>query len=195
MRFCTSCGKEIKGDAKFCEFCGAAIDDLKYEVTVENTADADAVFIAEDNHESIEPENTSSNFSLSSIPKKWLIIAAGALVAIIVLIIIIASNSGPNFKKLYKKHCLYTWADLGDDGSYLTVDTNPLDLDDSGLYYSEAYYAIGDINKDLNLPDSLLKDMGATTGADGKQTEEFDKVIVSWKYHPNTGLEVTYKKK
>ena len=55
--------------------------------------------------------------------------------------------------------------------------------------------SMGDVNKALGLPDSLMAEFGETTGADGKQTEDFPEqgVTVSWKYHPDKGLEVTYK--
>ena len=102
-------------------------------------------------------------------------------------------KSGPDFKGLYNKYCNSTWASYGSDGSYLSIDTNPYDWDDDGLAYVEAYYAIEDINNALGLPSSLMNDMGETTGADGKQTETFGDITVSWKYHPDKGLEVTYK--
>lgn len=52
------------------------------------------------------------------------------------------------------------------------------------------------VNRELGLPDSLINDFGETRGLDGKQTEEFPEqhVSVSWRYHPDRGLEVTYKK-
>lgn len=97
-----------------------------------------------------------------------------------------------DFKSLYKNCCSPTYATLGADGSYLSIDTNPDDLDD----YSDddAVQAIVDINYLLGLPDYLLDDMGKTTALMGRQTETFEKVTVSWSYHPNRGLEVTYKK-
>lgn len=104
-------------------------------------------------------------------------------------------KSGPDFKEIYDEFCESTWATVGSDGSYLTVDTNPYDIDDDGLAYIEAYYAMEKINKALGLPDSLINDFGQTSGADGKQEEEFKNqgVKVSYKYHPDKGLEVTYK--
>lgn len=102
-------------------------------------------------------------------------------------------KEGPDFKALYNKYCESTWADYGSDGSYLSIDTNPYDWDDDGLAYPAAYSAIADVNSALGLPSSLLNDMGETTGADGKQSETFDDITVTWKYHPDKGLEVTYK--
>ena len=104
-------------------------------------------------------------------------------------------NSGPNFPKLYTEYCNPIWASVGSDGSYLSIDTNPYDEDDNGLAYPAAYTAIKSVNSALGLPASLSNDMGETTGADGRQSQDFDNINVSWKYHPDRGLEVTYRKK
>lgn len=106
---------------------------------------------------------------------------------------IVTVTTGPDFEALYNEYCEYTWADYGSDGSYLSIDTNPFDWDDDGLAYPAAYTAISNINDALGLPSSLLNDMGETTGADGKQSETFGDITVTWKYHPDKGLEVTYK--
>lgn len=104
-------------------------------------------------------------------------------------------KAGPDFKALYSKYCKATWASNGSDGSFLSIDTNPLDWDDSGLAYPEAYEAIENINKALGLPSSLIYDMGHTTASQGKQSETFNDagVTVTWSYHPDKGLEVVYK--
>lgn len=101
---------------------------------------------------------------------------------------------GPDFKALYDEYCSSIWASVGSDGSYLSIDTNPYNLDDKGIAYLESYYAIKNINNALGLPESLLKDMNSTTSLMGRQTEEYEDVTVSWSYHPDKGLEITYKK-
>ena len=140
--------------------------------------------------------------------KKGLIIG---IIAAVLVIIMIASCSGggsgssggsssatrgPNFTQLYNTYCSSTWADVGSDGSYLSVDTNPYNKDDSGLAYPAAYEAVKKINNALGLPESLTNDMAQTRGADGRQTQSFPSqgVTVTWTYHPDKGLEVTYKK-
>ncbi len=104
-------------------------------------------------------------------------------------------KSGPNFQALYDEYCDSEWAAVGSDGSYLSIDTNPDNEDDNGIACPEAYYAIMNINEALGLPDSLLEDMGSTTALMGKQSETYSDpgVTVSWSYHPDNGLEVTYK--
>ena len=56
-------------------------------------------------------------------------------------------------------------------------------------------YEIKDMNEDLGLPDSLWNDMLQTTWSMGKQQETYESIgiKVSWTYHPDKGLEVTYK--
>ena len=101
-----------------------------------------------------------------------------------------------NFEKLYDDFCSSTWATLGNDKSYLSVDTNPYDYDDGDYrYFSVVNDAIEKIHKALNLPDSLYEDMNHTTWSMGKQTETFADIglLVTWTYHPDKGLEVTYK--
>ncbi len=126
--------------------------------------------------------------------KKKLIIAAAAVVVVIILIASLGGSSGPNFDKLYSDYCSSIWADVGADGSYLSIDTNPYDEDDNGVAYSAAVTAVKNVNKALGLPDSLYNDMAETTWSMGKQSQTFDNVTVSWTYHPDKGLEVTYKK-
>ena len=60
----------------------------------------------------------------------------------------------------------------------------------------EAYKAVEDINKALNLPSDLMDKIDKTSYSDGKQTETFKDlgIEVSWIYYPDKGLEVTYKK-
>lgn len=128
-------------------------------------------------------------------------IPALVMVAAIVLLFVLRDGSatnkkGPDFKALYEAHCEMAWAEVGEDGSYLRIDTNPYDEEDNGLAYVGAYRAIQAVNGELKLPDYILTDMGNTTGADGKQSEAFAElgVTVSWSYHPDKGLEVTYKR-
>lgn len=108
---------------------------------------------------------------------------------------ITVEKAGPDFKALYNKYCKSTWSSYGSDGSFLSIDTNPYDIDDTGIAYIEAYLAIRNINTALGLPSSLINDMGNTTALMGRQSETFSNVgvTVTWTYHPDKGLQVTYK--
>ena len=105
-------------------------------------------------------------------------------------------KSNVDFEKLYDDYCNSTWATLGSDKSYLSLDTNPYDYDDGDYRYSSTVLdAVRKIHKALNLPDSLYEDMMQTSWGMGKQEETFENigVKVTWTYHPDKGLEVTYK--
>ncbi len=106
---------------------------------------------------------------------------------------VVIEKAGPDFKAIYRDYCSSTWASVGSDGSYLSVDTNPRDKDDY-IEYS-AYYALYSIHEALGLPESLIEDMGKTTALMGKQTETYTSIgiTVTWTYHPDKGLEITYK--
>ncbi len=86
-----------------------------------------------------------------------------------------------------------TFASIGSDGSYLSIDTNPDNKDDYTDY--DAYLALSEVAEYLGLPYSLMEDMLHTSASDGKQSETFEDlgITVSWKYHPDKGLEATYK--
>lgn len=101
-------------------------------------------------------------------------------------------KNGPDFQAIFDACELdSSYATVAADGSYLSIDTNPYDIDDYTDY--DAYLSLYLINDELGLPDSLMEDMGHTSSLDGKQTEKFENVTVTWKYHPDIGLEVTYK--
>lgn len=104
-------------------------------------------------------------------------------------------NTKIDFKALYEaldEDIKYGWS-VGSDGSYLSADTNVYNLDDYG---SESIWAsIKEMNKTLSLPASLTEDMNQTTWSMGRQTQKFTSVgvEVTWTFHPDKGMEVTYK--
>lgn len=165
-RTCPSCGASVTGVQKFCNNCGTNLSEP---------------------HPAKAKEKNKTQLILSVI----------AIVSVLaVAVFFINQSSGPNFKKIYEQYCDSEWAKVGDDGSYLSIDTNPKNKDNTGIDSKEAYYAISYINSALGIPESLMNDIGKTSGIDGRQTETFEdkNVTVTWKYHPDTGLEVTYKK-
>ena len=108
---------------------------------------------------------------------------------------ITVKEKGPDFKKLYdeiESDVKYGW-EVGSDGSYLMADTNVYDLDDYSN--SAIWYSIKDMNKKLGLPNSLDNDMAQTTWSMGRQNQTFEDagVTVTWTYHPDKAMEVTYK--
>lgn len=185
---CTACGTPVTG--AFCPKCGTPVS-------------APAAPGA------VNPAVAQYNATVAAPKKKKTGLIIGIIAAVVVVILIIALaggdsgsggggllSTGPNLTSMYNQYCESTWADIASDGSYLKIDTNPYDWDDDGVAYTDAYYAIEDVNAALGLPDSLFEEMGSTRGMDGKQTRTYsDKNLeVSWSYHPDEGLEVTYRK-
>lgn len=99
-----------------------------------------------------------------------------------------------DFKSAYDSYCDSTWATLNPNATTLELDTNPSDIEGGsfmGYWYSSK---LKDINRMLGLPDSVYNKMSNTRALDGRQTETFGVVEVSWTYHPNQGLEIIYTK-
>ncbi len=99
----------------------------------------------------------------------------------------------PDFSVIFDEYCSSTWAEVGNDGSYLKIDTNPYNSDD--YWNSDANTAIEKVNAALGLPDSINSDIGQTSWDMGKQSETFESigVTVEWTYHPDKGCEIIYK--
>lgn len=106
-----------------------------------------------------------------------------------------SSSTFVSFFTVYAEcNCKSPWAEAGID--YLSIDTNPYDYDsDSYLadtYAVSALTAIQKINSRLGLPTYLYQEMIETRALDGRQTYYGSSVNVSWRYHPDSGLEVRY---
>ena len=169
--FCSNCGKQLDEGTAFCSSCG----------TPQNSATVVS-----------QASPTKENKKKKKLP---IIIAAVVAIAVVVVIavVVIPGNSGPDFQEIFDACALDdSYADVASDGSYLTIDTNPNDIDD--YIDMDAYEKIKHVNDALGLPDSLLETMNHTSASDGRQTEEFENLTVTWKYHPDNGLAVTYKK-
>lgn len=126
---------------------------------------------------------------------KKISITAAILLCIVLSMLSLAAcgNKAPDLRALYDSlDNNYGWT-IGDDASYLQADTNIYDLDDYSN--SSTWDSIKEMNKKLGLPDSLWNDMLQTSWSMGKQKEKFEDlgIEVSWTYHPDKGLEVTYK--
>ena len=171
MEYCSHCGGKVEKGQMACMTCGYALP--KEKISIKE-------FV----------KNKKKPIIFSSI------VAGIIIIGIIVISVITNVSKAVNFQKLYNEYCIFTWAEVGEDGSYLFIDTNPYDIDGDGLAYPDAYYAVEDINKALGLPSSLYKEIGETSGADGKQVRTYEDLglEVSWKYHPDKGLEITYSK-
>lgn len=104
----------------------------------------------------------------------------------------------PNFKEMYASYDSKDWCDIASDGSYMKIDTNPDDSEDIWDYYDafmDGFDFVKSVNTSLGFSDALTEKMNTTTWSMGRQTQENDRYIVSWTYHPDKGLEVLYEVK
>ena len=135
------------------------------------------------------------------ITTKQLLIPAGAVLAVIILACILFGES--KFEKV-KDECVQIAGMVTGSGDYFTIDTYPdvyknMDSNVSALLLpgaqENALEAIKYANEELGFNGSVYNKMMQTTALMGRQSEENDKYKVSWTYHPDDGLEVTYEKK
>lgn len=177
--FCRNCGQALAAGDAFCPKCG----------TPRGVAGATPQPVA-------APVNTAASQPVKAKKKKTLaiIVAVLALVAIVVgAVAVNAKPKAPDFQAPYDEYCSSPWAKVASDGSYLAIDTNPSDTESGKYtYLLDANQAIEDINKALGFKESLLEEMNHTNSLMGVRTETDNGVKVTWRYHPDNGLEVTY---
>lgn len=102
-------------------------------------------------------------------------------------------DAAPDFR-LFRDLYNDATVSAADDGSYMTIDNNPLNMKGGSIIFNETgLNHVKLTNKVLGLPDWLFEEMANTRALDGRQKEVFDNVTVTWTYHPDHGLEVIYR--
>ena len=123
------------------------------------------------------------------------------IVGIIIIVSVVASMPS-KFDKVHNE-CIQIVGVVGFGEGYFTISTNtdlydglPSSIRDEYLYEYQvgALKGIKYANEELGFP-GVYEDMMHTTALMGRQTEENSKYKVSWTYHPDAGLNVTYSKK
>lgn len=171
-KFCASCGSEIHEEAIVCPVCGAS-----QQVNSQETATGIKKFI--------------KRFKTD---KKLWVISAGALIVIIALAFIIFY---PTKLERVQDECLHIAGIIGTEKNGFSIDTKPYPNESANTssLQTRALQAIKHANEELGFDSSVYTRMINTTFLMGRQTAENDKYKVSWTYHPDDGLEVTYQKK
>ncbi len=80
--------------------------------------------------------------------------------------------------------------EMGEDKSYIMIDTNPVNSRD--FYLPEATDIVKKMNEELGLPEYIYQTMITTTALQGRQNVTANGITVSWTYHPDNGLEIMY---
>lgn len=187
--FCVKCGSQLSDGALFCGDCGNKVEEIPNNVN----------FVSAE--EQLPLENIEEIAKKPKASKKKLAIIGGIAVVIIVLALIIFIPS--KFERV-KSECVQIAGIITGSGDHFTIDTYPdiyEDMDEavkamlSSDWQEGALEAIQYANEELGFSGAVYSQMLETTALMGRQSEENDKYIVSWTYHPDDGLEVTYEKK
>ena len=179
-KLCKKCGAKLEEGQDFCPKCGKKVATVeKQDVVAAVSKLGDTV------KDAIDGEVKKGN-------KKKLIVGAVAIVLVLVLAIAVFGG-GKDFNDMYGDISANNWCTIASDGTYMRIDTNPYNLDNS--FNSTAYYKIKSLNAELGFESSVFVEMGQTRSIDGRQTASAGKYTASWTYHPDKGLEVLYTMK
>lgn len=81
---------------------------------------------------------------------------------------------------------------LANDSSYISVDTNPFDIEDwTGDSLGIVY--IKSINEELGLTDAVWEEISSIRALDGRKSITENGILITYSYHPDSGLKVVYK--
>lgn len=220
--FCIKCGTQLPDNAAFCFECGNKVEKAP-EIEIQQVQEPvvlmdevqqvqepvelpDEVQQAQD-VEVIVPEVEIVDMMAEPVVakpkmgKKKLAIIAAAAVAVLAIVLIICIPS--KFKRV-KNECVHIAGMITGSGDYFMIDTYPDEYEnmDSSMQalllpraQENALEAIKYANKELGFNGSVYSQMMETSAIMGRQSEDNGKYKVSWTYHPDDGLEVTYEKK
>ena len=183
FRVCGNCGATLSDGQTFCGNCGQYID------------------YATD----LAPSAATSSAAVKKSKAPIIIgcaIAAMAVIGAVILVFVLMSRDRFDFNKEYSDIRLEEWCTIGEDGTWMKLDTNPNDVDTDDMTYTYLIVTmkpclakIEEVNADLGFSSVVIDKMNTTTVLDGRQTESNDNFIVSWIYGNGRGLEVTYEVK
>ena len=135
-------------------------------------------------------------------PLKSLLIWEGSFFALVILVVILLTT--PHFESV-KKDAVRIAGQVQSNNEYsFTIDTYPYeDTEMSPAVITllapeardKALKAIQYVNRELGFDSNLYNTMIETNGAMYLQSEENDDYKVTWEYHLDEGLEVTYYEK
>ncbi|MGR6320074.1 hypothetical protein Q2K19_25490 [Micromonospora soli] len=121
--------------------------------------------------------------------RRYLLIGAAVVAILLAAGAAIAFGSRPSRLEVAREKCGAAsddYAKLGDDGSTLTLHS--VGKESSGLSFDqlECYWS------ELEMPDSVRAEVGATRALDGRQSGQWDDIHASWSYHPDSGVQMVF---
>ena len=180
--FCGKCGAELQPGQEFCSKCGQ-----KVGLTIDQNVNT-AI-----NQFNTNIQNNADDKKKKKKMKPLIIVAIILVVFIIIAAISGSGSSTSNFNTMYSSIASESWCEIGSDGTWMKLDTNPYDLDDYNN--TVAWGKIKSILNELGFSSSVAEEMAETRALDGRQTASTSEYEVSWTYHPDSGLEAMFKVK
>lgn len=175
---CASCGEVLSPGQTFCPKCGQKNMTAPQPVPVYDPGAA-------------QQKARKKKKKITAAIIAGVSVLSVCLIAVIIIVIVsVASGGGRDFNKMYGNIALNDWCEIAEDGSWMVIDTNPLDIEDDDDL--AAFYAIEEINNELGFSSSLWRRMQNTSALNGQQSDTTDQYEVTWSYHPDHGLEVMY---
>ena len=174
---------------------GSAWLDIPYPTSAP-AAEVPAEEIADEDAESSAPATHNAAIEDNQRPR-WLVWVGVAALIIIAAVVFVnmgknknstatgaaAADSGTGLSSAART-CNVT-ANLADGGRTLTFDTQGND-DSTG----DDITKVACVMVALSAPQSLLADIDATRALDGRQESSWDSFTASWRYHPDSGLQM-----
>ncbi len=182
------------------------MSESSYEYNEQIVQETEAVIGEEKSAESVistenETETTIAIESNGKMSQKKIGIIVASAIAVVIVIIVAIILIPSKFDKV-EKECLNIAGQIGSGKDYFSLDTDPYENADETVrmillpnIQKNTLKAIKYANSELGFPGSVYSDMIRTSSAMGRQSEENSRYKVSWTYHPDHGLEVTYTKK
>lgn len=94
------------------------------------------------------------------------------------------------FQKAYDSCGTPSGVSVSDNGTTISVDTAG-EEDYSGASYGDLVCVINAVKTPSYINDGIM----SVRAMDGRQTQEFDGIVVSYSYHPDHGMDIVYHKK
>ncbi len=164
--YCRHCGNPVQEGMAYCSCCGKQIS------------------------------NTQTAGKRKTRRYVVMVCAAVVLLAVCTILAVRYTDNKNIFENAYEKaggdEVCKKWVTVMRDGSGIKIDTNPRNIEE--FYDDDALKAVRRINNALGMPDSVIEKMLSTRALDGRQSQTYNGITVSWTYHPDAGLEIVYER-
>lgn len=175
--FCPSCGT-ANPDSRFCINCGVEVNPAAQVASEISGSNVGSTHVA-------AAKGASAFFKK---PRNILAVAGGLLLVVAVAVgVSVALTPNPLVQAV--AGCSLE----GAEGIELTDGDKTLIIDTEGEedYEGASYDDYLCITEGLNLPERIKDSMGKTRALDGTMNDTFENLTLTWRYHPDSGIDLT----